>query len=683
MRVRLVVPAAVAAFAAALAAGAAPRAMTPVDLLSIPVQGEVQLAPDAGAVLFTRSAADWDEDRLVTHVWRIQADGTELLQMTNGTRGERAPRWSPDGQRFCFLARRGDEETQLWVQSNRGGEATQLTHHETSVSDPEWSPDGTSVYFLADDPPSEEEKALEKASGGVISFDRDFAQQHLWSVDVATGAEKRLTEGEFSVLEFSISRSGATVVYQAGPTPLYDDFDESEIYVRPVAGGTAVRLTDNTVFESGAALSPDGSTVLFVADADSSFETYHQGNMFLVPAGGGGDATMLLPDFPGEVLDARWTDDGAVVFLANTGVRTQLFSTSPGSDRATPLTTGDHTVSRWDLVAADGGTLAWIESTPSSPGDVVLSALDGSDRSRITGFGADLGAAWRFPRTEVVSWPGADGVEVEGILTYPLDYRAGTRYPLVVQTHGGPASSSTLRFPSWATYQPVLAAMGYAVLQPNYRGSTGYGDTFLRDMVGHYFNQADDDVVAGTQAMVDRGLADPEALVTMGWSAGGHMTDWLVTHTDLYAAASSGAGAANWVSMYAQSDVRTYRTPWFLGTPWQKDAPLDRYMENSPIFSVWRATTPTLILVGENDVRVPMPQSVEMFRGLRANGVDTELLVFPGEPHGLRTLKHRLHKINAELEWFERHVFGRTYELQKPPARESEDAPPEKEEPEA
>jgi dipeptidyl aminopeptidase/acylaminoacyl peptidase len=236
-----------------------------------------------------------------------------------------------------------------------------------------------------------------------------------------------------------------------------------------------------------------------------------------------------------------------------------------------------------------------------------------------------------------------------------------------VQTHGGPAASSTLAFPSWAEYTPVLAARGYAVLDPNYRGSTGYGDAFLRDMVGHYFNQADDDVLAGVDALVARGLADPAKLVAMGWSAGGHMTNWLITQTDRFAAASSGAGAANWISMYGQSDVRSYRTPWFGGTPWQPDAPIASYLASSPITHVSKAKTPTLILVGEKDPRVPMAQSVEMFRALKAVGCTTELLVFPGEPHGPRSLKRRLHKVNAELAWFERHLFGRAYEMEKPP----------------
>jgi dipeptidyl aminopeptidase/acylaminoacyl peptidase len=644
-----------------------PIPMGAVDLLSIPTQGEVRVAPDGRRVLFARSTADWEKDHLVTHIWMATADGGQPVQMTNGADGERSPRWAPDGTRFCFVAKRDEKEAQLWVQAAGGGEALQLSDHETAVSDPEWSPDGARIFFTAEDPLSKEEKEGRKDSGDAINFDRDYRQTHLWSIDTATKKEERVTGGDFSVLAYSLSRDGARIVYRAGPTPLYDDTDESEVYLRDVAGGEPVRLTHNHVPESNAELSPDGSSVLFVADADASFEDYYQGNLFVVPAAGG-PAQLLAPDFQGEVMSAAWSKDGkSIVFLGNTGVRSDLYRLDPVGGTVTAVTEGDHTVSRWQLEPTSGA-LGYEASTPSSPGDVWLAAALGSAPVRLTRYEEEIASSYAMPKVEVVRWKGGDGATVEGILTYPLGYEAGKRYPLVVEAHGGPASSSTLRFASWSTYAPVLAAKGYALLSPNYRGSTGYGDAFLRNMVGHYFDQSDDDVMAGVDAMIARGLADPDKLVIMGWSAGGHMTDWLVTHTDRFAAASSGAGASDWISMYAQSDVRIYRTPWFGGTPWQKDAPLQAYMEASPVFSAWRAKTPTLILVGEKDPRVPMPQSVEMFRALRANGVDTKLIVFPGEPHGPRTLKHRLYKMNVELAWYAKHLFGQQYEMERPPS---------------
>jgi dipeptidyl aminopeptidase/acylaminoacyl peptidase len=327
-------------------------------------------------------------------------------------------------------------------------------------------------------------------------------------------------------------------------------------------------------------------------------------------------------------------------------------------------------VTSFDVNAASRAT-AFVVADPSRPGEIYMTSTSTPSPRQVTTIYDKMVEDFDLPRTEVVTWKGADGHEVEGLLTYPIGYRAGMKVPLVSQIHGGPQGSDQLTFGGWSSYLQVLAAKGYAVLRPNYRGSTGYGNDFMRDMVGHYYNNADKDVMAGIDSLIAKGIADPDRLVIMGWSAGGHMTDWLVTHTNRFKAASAGAGAADWISMYAQSDHREFRTPWFGASPWVKDAPFDVYLNHSPIKYISQAKTPTLLLVGDKDPRVPMPQSIEMYRGLKANGVPTELVIFPREPHGLVELRHRLTKVNKELEWFEKYVFGKTYEPEKYPATKS------------
>jgi dipeptidyl aminopeptidase/acylaminoacyl peptidase len=662
MRARLVV----LVLLATAAAADQPRPMTAVDLLSVPIQSDVRLAPGGKTALFVRTQPDWDQDKLVSHIWKVGADGSGAARMTNGTTGERSPRWSPDGNRFCFVATRGGEAAQLFVQSFAGGEAIQVSSHETSVSDPEWLPGGTRIAFIAEDPDSKETRDAKEHSGEVVSYDRDYRQKHLWVFDLASKTETRVTGGSFSVLEYSVSADGSTLVYVAAPTPLVDDGNRAEIFIRPLAGGEARRLTDNQVEERGATLSPDRKTIAFIAGTDERFEPYYQDHLFLVPAAGG-TPHMLLRDVTDEAEAADWSRDGkALVVRLTSGVRVHLWTLDPTSGRRSHLTDGDSTVVSEHIDPVSGAWAAVIRGA-SNPGDVWIASSVSAPPTCVTGFGEDVLARFRMPKTEVVTWTGRDGQKVEGLLTYPLDYVPGTRAPLVVQTHGGPMWSSRFGFPDWEDYKPVLAARGYMVLDPNYRGSSGYGDAFLRDMVGHYFHEADKDVLAGVDALIERGLADPEKLVAMGWSAGGHMTNWLVTTTTRFKAAASGAGATNWISMYGQSDVRTYRAPWFGGTPWGKNAPLGLYLEQSPVAHVAGAKTPTLLLVGEKDVRVPTAQSIEMLRALRGSGVEADLLVFPGEPHTLKTLKHQLHKVNSEIAWFERHLFGRTYEMEKPP----------------
>jgi dipeptidyl aminopeptidase/acylaminoacyl peptidase len=644
----------------------APRPMTIVDLIDLPSLSDPQLSPDGRQVLYVQSEADWRQNRRVSHIWRINRDGTGAVQLTRGERGESEPRWSPDGATIAFVARRGDDEAdQVYLIPNAGGEGRRLTRHETSVRSVSWSPDGRVIYFLAPDPKTPEQKAREKAKDDVYAFDENFQQEHLWKVDVATGTETRITGGDFSVTSYTLSRDGTRIAHHRAPNPLYGYADRSEVWVMDADGANARQLTHNTVPETGARLSPDNARVLFRAQANERFETYYNANIFVVPAAGG-PARDLTAAIGYEIEAADWSKDGRTIFfVANMGVHSELFEMPAAGGAPRQLTDGRHTIRSWSYEPAADRHLFAIDD-PTNAGDLWVMAPGGAPE-RVTHVFDYLAKTFRLPRQERVAWKGADGVTVEGLVFYPLDYREGQRYPLVVQTHGGPQASDKFSFGRWSNYVQVLTAMGYAVLQPNYRGSTGYGDDFLRDMVGHYFKNAHLDVLAGVDHLVAIGLADPERLAKMGWSGGGHMTNKIITFTNRFKAASSGAGAANWISMYAQSDVRTYRTPWFGGTPWQKDAPIDVYWEHSPLKYVANVTTPTIFLVGEEDVRVPMPQSVEMYRALLSNGVPTHLYVAPREPHGWQELRHQLFKVNVELEWFERWVTKRPYTWEKAP----------------
>jgi dipeptidyl aminopeptidase/acylaminoacyl peptidase len=640
--------------------------MTPIDLLEVPVLSDPRLSPDGKEILFVLAAADWKANERVSHIWRAGVEGENRMQLTRGTKGESSPRWSPDGKSIVFVAEReGDEAAQLYRLSAAGGEAVRLTGHETAVSSPSFSPDGKLVYFLADDPKSEEEKTHAKLEDDVFAFDASWKHRRLWAFSVEEGTSRLLTEGDFTVREYRVSRDGGKIALHRAPSPLLDASAQGEVYVMNADGTGMVRLTSNSVPEGGAELSPDSSQVLFLADSNERFEFYYNRNLFVVPASGGA-ARLLLSDMPHEVSDARWSKDGeSIYFVANTGVRAELFRVELATQELEPLTSGDHTVSEWRYEPALSAHVFAIDE-PENAGDLWLLDRDAPQPRRVTTV-YDYLKKFELPRQEAVRFKGQDGVEVEGILYYPLGYEAGRRYPLIVHTHGGPRSSDKFEFGDWGSYPQISTALGYAVLKPNYRGSTGYGDDFLRDMVGHYFQQAHLDVMAGVDHLIARGIADGDRMVKMGWSGGGHMTNKIITHTDRFKAASSGAGASNWISMYAQSDTRIQRTPWFGGTPWQEDAPIDLYWGHSPLKDIYKAKTPTLVLVGANDERVPPPQSVELYRALKANGVETRLYMAPREPHVWRELRHELFKINVELDWFEKHVRGRSYEWARPP----------------
>ncbi|MEW5981469.1 MAG: S9 family peptidase [Acidobacteriota bacterium] len=650
---------------------AAQRAMTIVDLLNLANVGDPQVSPDGRQLLYTQSETDWKNNRRVTHVWRVDRDGTGAIQLTRGERGESGARWSPDGRTIAVVARRGDDEaSQIYLISNQGGEARRLTSHETAVRNLSWSPDGSAIYFLAADPKPKEQQQKEKAKDDVYAFDEDFQQQHLWKALVTTGAAERVTSGDFTVSSYRLSRDGARIAHHRTPNPLFGDAERGEVWIMDTSGANALQLTRNTVPESGATLSPDNSTVLFLSGSNATFETYYNANVFVVPAAGGParDLTSAVGD---EVTSADWSKDGrAIYYVANMGVHTQLFEMPAEGGSRRQLTDGQHTLGHWSFAHSPGVHVFGLDG-PSNAGDIWMMAPGGKPEQATHVFD-HLAKDFKLPRQERISWKGADGVTVEGLVYYPLDYAPGRRCPLVVQTHGGPQASDKFEFGRWSDFVQVLAGMGYMVFKPNYRGSTGYGDEVLRDMVRHYFQNAHLDVMTGVDHLISLGLADPDRMAKMGWSGGGHMTNKIITFTGRFKAAASGAGAANWISMYGQSDVRTYRTPWFGGTPWQKDAPIDVYWEHSPLKYAANVTTPTIFLVGEQDVRVPMAQSVEMFRALRSNGVPTRLYVAPREPHGWQELRHELFQVNVHLDWFERHVMDRAYTWEVAPGEKTE-----------
>ncbi|WP_298915032.1 S9 family peptidase [uncultured Algimonas sp.] len=646
-----------------------PVPMSPVDFIEMPRLSDPVPSPDGRYVAYLRSQTDWSEndifDRIVL-MDRTTGRALPIFAPSEETEDMSAPDWMPDSRRFIVVLEReietsGDEkeekeglsDEQAWIYDIGTHRLERLTAHPTDIGNVQVAPDGSGFYFTARKP---RDRVLQTA------LDDDFAIRpyeserpfEVWFFDLETRASRKIISGDFYTRGYDLSEDGSQILHMRAPAPTGDARHDGELWVQDVASGASRQLTRNTHAENSARLSPDNRSFAYIATVNAAGEGYYEDNLFIHRIGEV-KPTLALPDLPMEVVDVAWGADAETIFLlGNKGLRTQLYRYDVRSGALTPLTLGDHVVKDWHFVP-QSGVHAFVRQDAESPGEVYT--LD-TDRGvqRLTNEYADWPSRYRLPKQEPFAWTGRDGVPIEGLLVYPVDYRPGLRFPLVTVTHGGPRSSS--QFGSWNTSRgvPVLAGQGYGVLLPNHRGGTGYGDDFVRDMVGGYFTNAGHDTMRGIDAAIAAGLADPDALIKMGWSAGGHMTNWLITQTDRFKAAASGAGAADWISMYGESDIRHNRTPWFGASPWDADADLDVFREHSPLTFSARVTTPTLFYNGARDVRVPPTQSIMMYRAVQATGTPTRLYLAPGQPHGFRKPGFQLFKVNTDLAWFAEHL---------------------------
>ena len=633
----------------------AKRPMSLVDLLNIPRIGDPQLSGDGRRVTFSLQTTDWPANRRVVQIWEIRADGSGLRRLTSGANSAVNARWSPDGSTIAYLS-----GGNIFLMGADGQSTRQLSRHATAASDIAWQPDGSAIYFLATDPPTDAERARERLRGDIIVLD-EFRQRHLWKIAVADAQETRITSGAFSVYAFKIGPGGRRIIFSRRPTPLLADTGKMELWSLDRATGASVQLTHNDVPEEGGELSPDGTQILFLCRANDRLEPYYNANLFLMPSGGG-TPRALMPAFPYEVLNATWDMDGRSIWMVvNMGVHSELFQVDLATRKPRQVTSGEHSIVSqfWSMT---GGRHVLMFDEPARIGEIWTLAPGASAPTRITGVTDYLDRDFAMPRQQRIEWKGADGATVEGILTYPIDYRAGTRYPLVIQLHGGPEDSDKFGPGTiFLNYQPAWAAKGYAMLRPNYRGSSGYGNAAYREPVGGYFKNSHLDVMGGADRVIAMGVADPDRLAVTGWSAGAHLVNKLITYTTRFKAASSYAGVAEWISLYGQSDTRGDRDLWLGGTLWQKNAPIESYWEQSPLKYITQARTPTIFFIGRDDPRVPMTQPMEMKRALRAQGVPSEVVIAPDEGHTWLRPVHQLYKMNAEMEWFNKFVRDLPY----------------------
>jgi dipeptidyl aminopeptidase/acylaminoacyl peptidase len=635
-------------------------------------------------------------------------------------KNETSPRWAPDGRVFFFLSNREAPENaasrnQLYVMRPDGGEARrlsdtqegvseyaisrdgrwlayrsgktgeeqlyrlplaeidsgtaraeQITTHPTGVQSWQWAPDSRRIYFVTPDRIDEDEKARREMKFTVNIRNAETPVASLWALDLEPLATRRLTDGgTYSVDDVTISDDGQWIGFRGLAADRYkrgitSENIYSDLYLVEAATGTVERLTNNAeIGESGLSFSPDSRLVAFAGPDD--FDTYSMTNrrVYVRAIADRGKPFRKIGDtFDGDVTVGFWAKDGSTIYF-NEGIKAtnQIVSLDVRYNTVRPLTeekasvsiNQDETSGALLITYADGATPPTLFTV-----DAIADASTRTKWRQLTDPNPQV-KGFQLGAQEEITWKSKDGTMVGGVLVKPVGYRAGQRYPLIVAIHGGPASADVLSFNGGYGSQ-VWAGAGYAVLRPNYRGSTNYGNKHRTDIVGNYMAPGFDDIMAGVDHLIAQGIADPDRMGALGWSAGGHWSNWILTHTDRFKAISTGAGTMNWISMYAQSDVQRNRQ-FYLGNKLPYDD-FDAYWNQSPLKYIKNARTPTMIHVVEGDPRVPSPQSVELHMALKQLGVPTELYMYPGNTHGIPDPRNQLVKSVSEMAWMDYYVRG-------------------------
>jgi dipeptidyl aminopeptidase/acylaminoacyl peptidase len=639
-----------------------PAVWTPELQIKVRAIAAPRVSPDGRRVVYTVSEPVTTADRseYVSQIWLASVDGKENVQLTFADKSSTNPKWSPDGNWIAFTSTRKENKNNLYLLRVSGGEAEPLTDLKGGVADFDWSPDGRWLAYTSADPKTEEEEKNDKAKSDFRWVDENLKMARLYLLPVQKDSSgkrepRRLTSENYNVGGFNWSPDGKAIAFSHAKTSTANDWTTSDVSIVEVASGKVTVFANTLAAEDGPVFSPDGKFIA-LSVSDNPPRWAQSGTVQIFPAAGGQPKTLPV-SYDGQPNVAGWSADGRRIYFSEAkGTGTQIYAFDVAANRIEEIKTTPAVYTAIDLNRS-GTTFAFVRQTPEAPQEAYVATVNDFAPTQVSRANAEM----KLPalgRTEVIRWKSADGKEIEGLLTYPVGYQAGRKVPLLLNVHGGPTGVFQQTFIGGRGPYPIatFAARGYAVLRPNPRGSSGYGTEFRRANVKDWGGADFQDLMTGVDKVIEMGVADPERLGVMGWSYGGYMTSWIVTQTKRFKAASAGAPVTNLMSFNGTADIPAFIPDYFGGQFWEAS---ELYQKHSPMFNVKGVTTPTMIIHGDADIRVPISQGFEFYNALKAQGVPTRMLVLPRQPHGPTEPKMQLAAMQANLDWFEKYLGGK------------------------
>ena len=637
------------------------QAWTPEMQINTKAVGSPRVSPDGKRVVYTVSDAVMtaDKSEYVSQIWMATSDGKENYQVTFGDKSSANPKWSPDGSAIAFTSTRKDNKNNLFVLRLFGGEAEPLTDVKTGVGNFEWSPDGKWIAYSMSDAKSEDEEKNDKARNDFRWVDENFKLARLYVIPVEKDASgkrevKKLTSDDRQVNDFNWSPDGKTIIFSHVKSPAVNDWPSADISLVDVATAKVAPFATTAAAETSPLYSPDGKWIVATV-SDMPVRWAGNDRIAVYPASGGSPKVLPL-SHDGQPNVLGWMpDSNKIMFTETKGTGTALFEADVAANTVTEDNYQNAAIGQVSMTRIGPAfALSMVVQKTDAPQEVFALSPGARGLTQIS-HANDSVAQTPVGKTEIIKWKSKDGREIEGLLTYPTGYVAGTKVPMILNIHGGPTGVFVQSYIGGRGVYPLaaFASRGFAILRANPRGSSGYGTEFRYANIKDWGGMDYQDLMTGVDKVIEMGVADPERLGVMGWSYGGYMTSWIITQTHRFKAASAGAPVTNLMSFNGTADIPNFVPDYFGGQAWEIP---EVYAKHSAMFNIKGVTTPTLIEQGDADVRVPISQGYELYNALKQQGVPTRMLVLPRQPHGPTEPRMQLAAMQANLDWFEKYL---------------------------